>query len=105
MFDESDRSAGGTPEVETKKIDFESEFEKLMENFVEKKIGMVQEIKSRYMPQISELESQESEVVQLVVDNLRQEMNDEIAAGVIKLEEGKNEAIAELKVKCTLSTH
>jgi len=32
-------------------------------------------------------------------------MNDEIAAGVIKLEEAKNKDIAELKVKTTLSTH
>ena len=56
MFDESDRSAGGSPDASKGKEDFESEFEKLMENFVEKKIIMVQEVKSRYMPQISELE-------------------------------------------------
>ena len=41
MFDECDRSGGGTTEVVKEKIDFESEFEKLMENFVEKKIIMV----------------------------------------------------------------
>ena len=50
MFDESDRSAGGSPDATEGKADFESEFEKLMENFVEKKIHMVQEVKSRYMP-------------------------------------------------------
>jgi hypothetical protein len=60
-----------------------------MESFVERKMTLMNEIKSRYLPQIEELESQKSEVVELVVENLKQQMNDEIAAGVITLEEEK----------------
>ena len=42
-----------------------------METFVEKKMTLVTEIKNRYLPQITELETQKSEVVELVVENLR----------------------------------
>jgi hypothetical protein len=54
FFDECDRSGGG---FEADKVDFETEFERLMEDFVEKKMTMIAEIKARYEPQIAELES------------------------------------------------
>jgi hypothetical protein len=69
-----------------------------MENFVERKVTMIAEIKSRYEPQIAELESQKSEVVELVVENLKQQMADETAAGVMTLEEDKRAKIADLKL-------
>lgn len=98
FFDECDRSGGG---FEADAIDFESEFEKLMETFVEKKLVLVNEIKNRYLPQITELETQKSEVVELVVENLRQQMNDEIAACVMQLEEDKKQSIIDLKAKAS----
>ena len=68
-----------------------------MENFVEKKYLIVSDIKSRYLPQIKELETQKSEVVELVVENLKSQMNEEIANEIIKLEEMKKAQIIELK--------
>ena len=72
-----------------------------METFVEKKMTLVTEIKNRYLPQITELETQKSEVVELVVENLRQQMNDEIAACVMQLEEDKKQSIIDLKAKAS----
>ncbi len=50
---ESD-NAGGSPS--SPPLDFEAEFEKIMEAHVEKKYEAVSDIKRRYIPQIEELE-------------------------------------------------
>ena len=66
---------------------------------------IVAEIKNRYLPQIAELENQKSEVVELVVENLKQQMNDEIAACVLQLEGEKKASISDLKAKAAMAVN
>ena len=59
FFEESDKSAGGSriDQLNESKSDYDKEYEKILENFVEKKVQVTQEIKAKYLPQIKEIEA------------------------------------------------
>jgi hypothetical protein len=70
-----------------------------MERFVETKIARIQEIKTKYLPQIRELEEQDSPITNQIIENLKSDMASEIDAVVKELENEKKQQVEELKRK------
>lgn len=70
-----------------------------MEKIFNRKSETVESIRDKYNQQIDELSSDDSPVVQMVIENMKLSMEEEIMETVLKLEEQKKKEVESLKKK------
>ncbi|CAG9312229.1 unnamed protein product [Blepharisma stoltei] len=98
LFYESD-ICGGIPNMDDLR-EFEESLEKIMEKYIMERLKRVQNIKDTYAMQISETnEMGNNEIIKLVIDEMKKNMNKEIEITISELDANKAKEIEKLRAK------